>query len=136
MGTLDGKVAIITGAGQGVGRCHAELFAAEGASVVVNDMNETADEVAETINAAGGTAIRADQDSDFIRSLRPRRSSSVSFRIACSIAVTNSSALANRWSGNCARDLTRSCSTARGRPSSRRRSSGDASAIRPVVAVA
>lgn len=57
MGTLDGKVAIITGAGQGVGRCHAELFAAEGASVVVNDMNDTADEVAEAINAAGGTAV-------------------------------------------------------------------------------
>jgi NAD(P)-dependent dehydrogenase (short-subunit alcohol dehydrogenase family) len=57
MGTLDGKVAIITGAGQGVGRCHAELFASEGASVVVNDMNDTADEVAEVINAAGGNAV-------------------------------------------------------------------------------
>lgn len=57
MGTLDGKVAIITGAGQGVGRCHAELFAAEGASVVVNDVNETAEEVAEAITAAGGTAV-------------------------------------------------------------------------------
>jgi len=57
MGTLDGKVAIITGAGQGVGRCHAELFAAEGASVVVNDINETADEVAEAINAAGCAAV-------------------------------------------------------------------------------
>jgi 3-oxoacyl-[acyl-carrier protein] reductase len=57
MGTLDGKVAIITGAGQGVGRCHAELFAAEGASVVVNDMNETADEVADGINASGGSAV-------------------------------------------------------------------------------
>jgi 3-oxoacyl-[acyl-carrier protein] reductase len=57
MGTLDGKVAIITGAGQGVGRSHAELFAAEGASVVVNDMNETADEVADGINASGGSAV-------------------------------------------------------------------------------
>ena len=40
MKALDGKVAIVTGAGQGVGRCHAELLAAEGAAVVVNDISE------------------------------------------------------------------------------------------------
>ena len=57
MGALDGKVAIITGAAQGVGRCHAEFFAAEGASVVVNDISEVANDVAESISAAGGTAI-------------------------------------------------------------------------------
>lgn len=57
MGALDGKVAIITGAGQGVGRCHAELMAAEGASVVVNDLNASADEVVAAIGAAGGRAI-------------------------------------------------------------------------------
>lgn len=57
MGALDGKVAIITGAGTGVGRCHAELFAAEGASVVVNDVSDAANEVADAITAAGGSAI-------------------------------------------------------------------------------
>jgi NAD(P)-dependent dehydrogenase (short-subunit alcohol dehydrogenase family) len=57
MGALDGKVAIVTGAGQGVGRCHAELLAAEGAAVVVNDLSEGADEVAAAIVAAGGRAV-------------------------------------------------------------------------------
>ncbi|MCU1400448.1 MAG: dehydrogenase, short-chain alcohol dehydrogenase like [Acidimicrobiales bacterium] len=57
MGVLDGKVAIVTGAGQGVGRCHAELLASEGASVVVNDLGESADEVAAGIVATGGRAV-------------------------------------------------------------------------------
>ena len=38
MSSLDGRVAIITGAGRGIGREHALLFAAEGAAVVVNDL--------------------------------------------------------------------------------------------------
>ena len=38
MGTLDGRVAIITGAGRGLGREHALLFASEGAKIVVNDL--------------------------------------------------------------------------------------------------
>jgi NAD(P)-dependent dehydrogenase (short-subunit alcohol dehydrogenase family) len=57
MGVLNDKVAIVTGAGQGLGRCHAELLAAEGARVVVNDLSERADEVAEAIVAAGGQAV-------------------------------------------------------------------------------
>ena len=57
MGALDGKVAIVTGAGQGVGRCHAELLAAEGAAVVVNDLSEAAEDVAAGIVAAGGRAV-------------------------------------------------------------------------------
>jgi len=57
MGALEGKVAIVTGAGQGLGRCHAELLAAEGASVVVNDISDAATETAAAITAAGGTAV-------------------------------------------------------------------------------
>ncbi len=67
MGTLDGRVAIITGAGRGIGREHALLFASEGAKVVVNDLGGAADgtggdsspaeEVAAEIRALGGEAL-------------------------------------------------------------------------------
>ncbi|MEY3566429.1 MAG: hypothetical protein RLZ19_443, partial [Actinomycetota bacterium] len=57
MGALTGKVAIVTGAGQGVGRCHAELLAKEGAGVVVNDLSDLADDVVAAIVAAGGRAV-------------------------------------------------------------------------------
>jgi NAD(P)-dependent dehydrogenase (short-subunit alcohol dehydrogenase family) len=66
MGWLDGKVAIITGAGGGIGREHALALAREGASVLVNDLGGSrdgsgkghamADKVVEEIRAAGGEA--------------------------------------------------------------------------------
>jgi NAD(P)-dependent dehydrogenase (short-subunit alcohol dehydrogenase family) len=67
MGLLDGKVAVITGAGGGIGRAHALAFAHEGAKVVVNDLGgdragggkgaEMADAVVEEIKKAGGEAV-------------------------------------------------------------------------------
>lgn len=58
MGALEGRVAIITGAGRGIGREHALLFANEGAKVVVNDFDpDVAQEVADQI---GGRAVPGD----------------------------------------------------------------------------
>lgn len=58
MTRLVGKVAVITGAGSGMGAATAELFAREGAQVVVTDINRAAaDEVTARISADGGTAL-------------------------------------------------------------------------------
>jgi len=72
MGLFDGKVAIVTGAGRGIGREEALLLASEGAAVVVNDLGGArsgegsdagpAQEVVDEITAAGGTAAANTDD--------------------------------------------------------------------------
>jgi len=73
MGLLDGKVAIITGAGNGLGEAYAKLFAKEGAAVVVNDLGgprdgsgdgsvSAAQKVVDEITAAGGRAVANGDD--------------------------------------------------------------------------
>ncbi len=61
MTLLEGRVAVVTGAGGGIGRGHARLLAAEGARVVVNDLTG-ADAVVEEIVGAGGTAVANTDD--------------------------------------------------------------------------
>jgi 2-hydroxycyclohexanecarboxyl-CoA dehydrogenase len=58
VGRLDTKIAIVTGAGQGIGRGIAEKLAAEGASVVVTDVNDAT--AKETAQAVGGFAVTCD----------------------------------------------------------------------------
>jgi NAD(P)-dependent dehydrogenase (short-subunit alcohol dehydrogenase family) len=72
MGALDGRVAIITGAGRGIGREHALLFASEGAKVVVNDLGgavdgsgddrTAAEQVVDEIKELGGEALANSDD--------------------------------------------------------------------------
>ena len=72
MGALEGRVAVITGAGRGIGREHALLFAKEGAKVIVNDLggdnagngadSGPARDVVEEVTEAGGTAVASTEN--------------------------------------------------------------------------
>lgn len=59
---LEGKVAIITGAGSGIGRASALRFAAEGAKLVLGDKSEAVHETARWVHEAGGQAVAVQMD--------------------------------------------------------------------------
>ena len=63
MGICDQRVVIVTGAGGGLGAAHARVLAAEGAAVLVNDINvDAAQSVVDEITAAGGMAVVNESD--------------------------------------------------------------------------
>lgn len=59
---LQGKVAVITGAASGIGRATAIRFAAEGAKLIIGDMNDAVHQTAQMVTDAGGTAIAIEMD--------------------------------------------------------------------------
>jgi NAD(P)-dependent dehydrogenase (short-subunit alcohol dehydrogenase family) len=115
MGLLDGKVAIVTGAGGGIGREHALALAAEGAAVIVNDLGGArdgsgsgtamADEVVAEIAAAGGEAAPNYDDVSTVEGGRKILQSALDRFDRVDVLVNNAGILRDKSFANTTEDL-------------------------------
>jgi NAD(P)-dependent dehydrogenase (short-subunit alcohol dehydrogenase family) len=91
--SLDGKTAIITGSGNGIGRAIAIRFAAEGAKVTIAEIEEDAgQETADLINQAGGTALFTRTDTTDSESVKSAVSTTISAHGEVDLLVNNAAA--------------------------------------------
>jgi len=114
MSSLEDKVAIVTGAGRGIGREHALHLAAAGASIVVNDLGAAldgdgadatpAEEVADEIRRRGGTAIINDADAADFTAARELIDQAVGELGGLDILVNNAGILRDRMLFNMGED--------------------------------
>ena len=89
-GPLNGRTALVTGAGSGMGRAHAEVLAERGAHIVVQDVvPERTDSVAEAIRTAGGSAEALTGDAADIRAMHEAVERIAGARGAVDILVNN-----------------------------------------------
>lgn len=101
MGRLSGRVAIVTGAGRGIGRATALRLADEGAAVVVNDVDaEPAHETADLVKAAGGTASVGIADTVDLAAARELVAAAVGEHGALDIVINNAGITRDRMFHN------------------------------------